>query len=318
MSTSIEISPRAATERLIDEFISKSDLKPISRAGYRRRLRQFTKWLAGQNVSRLTRNHILEYRAHLNSTLSSPYSVRGYLVAVRSLFNWLEAQEICPNLAKQVRGPKKPKGFRKDPLTVEQVRAVLGAFDKSVPLEAKYLAMMNLMIRTGLRCCEVVRANVGDIQLLSGQYVLWVQGKGSDSKDEFVILTDAALKPIFDYLAGRKNPSQEEPLFVAHPGGGRLSTRTVSRIAKQAFAKIGIVSPRITAHSTRHTMVTLSLMAGNSLMETQKAARHEDISSTLIYSQAIKRLSGNPERKLDSYIDEEAEVFDEKRDGSEK
>ena len=292
-------------EGMVEKYLANSDLNSLSRSIYRRRLRRFVNWIKSRGIIKITRDDIVSYRSFINDELSSPYSVRAYLVAVRSFFSWLEAERLSPNLAQKIKGPRKPKGFRKDPLTALQVKRLLASFDRTRPLESKYFAMMNLMIRTGLRSIEVSRANVGDIQLLSGQYVLWVQGKGSDSKDEFVILTTATLQPIFSYLATRQNPSQEEPLFSAQSSGGRLSTRTISKTAKESFAKIGISSPRITAHSTRHTFVTLSLLAGNSLQETQKAARHSDISSTLIYSQAIKRLSGDPENRLDNYLDSE-------------
>jgi len=43
------------------------------------------------------------------------------------------------------------------------------------------------MSRAGLRSCEVVRANVGDLASSSeGLCLLWVQGKGHLSKDAFV------------------------------------------------------------------------------------------------------------------------------------
>ena len=46
------------------------------------------------------------------------------------------------------------------------------------------------------------------------QTALYVQGKGREQKDDFVVLTDAAARPIYAYLSMRKERD-----------GGRLSSR---------------------------------------------------------------------------------------------
>jgi len=71
----------------------------------------------------------------------------------------------------------------------------------------------------------------------SGQAVLWIQGKGRDDKDDFVLLVEETLQPLQDYLAARGPVSEEEPLFASHSDRNRgqgLTTRSISRIVKQA------------------------------------------------------------------------------------
>ena len=115
------------------------------------------------------------------------------------------------------------------------------------------------------------------------------------------------LADINRYLDERKDLSPTDPLFASTSNrnkGGRLTARSVSGIAKQALRNIGLDSDRYTAHSLRHTSVTYALMAGASLEETQKMARHADISTTMVYAHHVDRVRSNAEAKVGSYLDE--------------
>jgi len=148
-----------------------------------------------------------------------------------------------------------------------------------------FLFAFNLIIRTGLRTSEVVRANIDNIQQNGGETVLWIKGKGKDSKDEFVVLTEQTLKLIGDYLIRRRTLKENKPLFpssCSRNNGERLTTRSIRRIVKQYLRKIGLDSKRISAHSLRHTAITFSLKAGATLQEAQMLGRHTSISTTFI------------------------------------
>ncbi|MHB8277486.1 MAG: hypothetical protein ACYDIA_07525 [Candidatus Humimicrobiaceae bacterium] len=55
----------------------------------------------------------------------------------------------------------------------------------------------------------------------------------------------------------------------------------------------------LTAHSLKHTAITLSLMAVASIQEAQALARHKDINTTLIYSHNLNRIANAPEKKIE-------------------
>lgn len=82
---------------------------------------------------------------------------------------------------------------------------MLASIDRSTEKGMCDFAILNLMLRTGLRGIEIVRANCRDIQTKAGVDVLYVQGKGRASKDNFVVLTPKALSPIAAYLEKRSN-----------------------------------------------------------------------------------------------------------------
>jgi len=144
----------------------------------------------------------------------------------------------------------------------------------------------------------VARARVQDIRQESGQAVLWIQGKGRDEKDDFVLLVDETLQPLEDYLRAR-GASDEEPLFCSCSNRNRgeaLSTRSLSRIVKQALQAVGLDDSRLTAHSMRHTAITLAAAGGASLHQVQAMARHSDPKITMVYFHNLNRIQAGAER----------------------
>ena len=125
-------------------------------------------------------------------------------------------------------------------------------------------------------------------------------------KDEFVLLTPATLDPLLEYLEARASIKNQDPLFASHSTknfGKSLTTRSVSRIVKEALRKMNLDNPRLTAHSLRHTAITLSLLGGATPQEARVMARHADINTTLIYAHNINRIKQAPEKKIDEILD---------------
>jgi integrase/recombinase XerD len=289
----------------LGDFLRSRDIRPVSQSTYRRQLHQFFAWLIQENVAAPVWEDVLRFKASLESRGLSPLTISGYLVAVRQFFQWADTQGLHPNIAQGVKVARRPRGFRREPLTTDQVKNLLATIDRSALLGKRDFALLNLLIRTGLRAIELVRANRGDIRQESGEAVLWIQGKGRDIKEDFVLLTPPTLGPLRTYLAAAGPDDPSAPLFASHSDrnpGGRLTCRTISRIAKTHLLRIGLDSRRLTAHSLRHTAITFSLLGGATLQEAQALGRHEDINTTLIYAHNIHRVHHAPERKIDALL----------------
>jgi len=301
----VKVSDRLAKkpeiESFIEDFLLAQDVSPSSRESYRKGLKRFLEWLKGQGVTNPSRETILSYKESLINEGLSSFSISAYIVAVRKFFTWLEATRGLPNIAKGIKGAKRARGFRKDPLTLSQVLELLASIDRTELRGLRDYALILLMTTTGLRTIEVIRANVGDIRQEGGEALLWIQGKGRDEKDEPVILPAETLKPLYEYLTARGSARPDAPLFVSlshRNWGRRLTTRTLRRIVKDRLRAIGIDSDRLTAHSVRHTCITLALQAGATVQEAQALARHANINTTLIYAHNIDRIKQAPERKI--------------------
>ena len=148
------------------------------------------------------------------------------------------------------------------------------------------------MITGGLRTIEVSRANIEDLRVVGEQTVLYVQGKGREEKTEYIKISQEVENAIRNYLKTRDNVSDQEPLFTSlsnNSRGKRLSTRSISGMVKDRLKEAGFNSERLTAHSLRHTAVTLSLLAGKDITEVQQFARHKNIATTMIYNHSLEQ-----------------------------
>jgi len=304
-STSQAITANSWTlEAELLRFVSSQDVTPSSRRTYLRSVRQFFRWVEskGYPLASLTRVEVLQYREELLAKGMSSLSVGGYLTSVRRFYAWAEGEKVYPNIARDIKGPKRKQQFRKQALTAAKAKELLSYQDGQ---DLRDHAILNLLLRTGLRTIEVVRANVEDITSKAGTRVLLVHGKGRSEKDAFVIVTDTAYQPIADYLATRGKVKAGEPLFTSasnNSKGGRLTTRTVSGIAKHGLRSVGLDSREYTAHSLRHTTAVTIMRAGGSIEDTQHVLRHSSPATTQIYTATIKeelRLRNSTESLLD-------------------
>jgi len=298
------VSPQRI-EDLVDSFINSQDVKLSSKLLYRRTLKQYFNWVDKKSylLSEIARPQLLEYKDELLLSGMSSLTVGSYITSVRRFYEWTEANKFYPNVAKGIKTPKRKQQFKKQPLLPAQATALLSYYqDKAL----RDYAIVNLLLRTGLRTIEVIRANVEDLTFKSSQRVLLIQGKGRDEKDNFVLLTDKTYQPIADYLATRGKVNSSEPLFTStsnNSKGERLTTRTISYIAKEGLKAIGLDERSFTAHSLRHTTAVNILRAGGSLETAQFTLRHSNPATTQIYTATLneeRRLQNSGEALIDS------------------
>lgn len=291
VATEATLQPRISfTGDLWQRWLDFVDVKPATVATYARAMRSFFGYLSEHGIQHPQRADVLAYRDDLKSRLKAT-TVQTYMVAVRLFFRWTAQAGIYPNVADHVKGAKVQPGHKKDYLTSGQAAAVLDGIDRSTLTGLRDYAMVALMLTTGLRTVSVIHANVGDLGTVGDCAVLYYQGKGRDDKAEFVKLAEPVDTAIRAYMKARGSVSDSDPLFAsaAHGNrGGRMATRSVSRIAKEAMRAAGYDSDRLTAHSMRHTAATLSLINGATLEETQHLLGHRNINTTMIYSHALE------------------------------
>jgi len=292
-------------EELVDRFINSQDVKLSSKLLYRRTLKQYFNWVESKSylLSEIARPQLLEYKEELLSSGMSSLTVGSYITSVRRFYEWTEANKFYPNVAKGIKTPKRKQQFKKQPLLPAQAKELLSYYqDKAL----RDYAIITLLLRTGLRTIEVIRASVEDIVFKGSQRVLLIHGKGRDEKDNFVILTDKTYQPIAQYLATRGNIKGSEPLFTStsnNSKGERLTTRSISYIAKEGLKAIGLDERSYTAHSLRHTTAVNILRAGGSLETAQFTLRHSNPATTQIYTATLneeRRLQNSGEALIDS------------------
>ena len=291
---------------LVATFISTQDVSESSRKLYKRTLSLYFVWIESERkeLNTLTRKDVLEYKDHLQEESLSPLTISSYITAVRKFYEWAEGEKLYPNIAKGIKTPRRQQAFKKQHLTDTKSRELLDHFQNQ---SLRNYAIANLILRTGLRTIEVVRANIEDITFKGERRILKVWGKGRTGKDDFVVLSEKAYLPIKNYLAtGRKGAKPGEPLFTStsHQNyGERLSTKTISSICKDGLKAIGLEGKEFTAHSLRHTTAVAILKHGGQLTDVQSVLRHSSPVTSQIYTESVKeelRLQNAPEFILDA------------------
>ena len=132
---------------LIGRFIAAQDVKPSSRALYRRTIAQYLNWTVdrGLNLKDVTRAEIIEYKDDLLARGMSSLSVGSYLTVVRKFYEWTEASKLYPNVAKGIKTPKRKQAFKKLPLTPEQTTKLLTYFQDRQSEGLRDFAIINLL-----------------------------------------------------------------------------------------------------------------------------------------------------------------------------
>ena len=297
----VDYNRSVSIDLAIDTFISQCDVREVSRRHYRKELRIFFDWVAstGRQIQFLTRADIIAFKDSLIQTHSN-LTIASYLVSVRRFYAWCESYKLYPNIAKDVKSPKRKNAYLKEHLREHQIADFLNHFSGNL----RDYAIVNLLLRTGIRTIELVRANIDDITYKGGQRILRVWGKGHDERDSFVVLTDKAYAPVKAYLDTRKSATMKEPLFVStsnRNSGGRLTTKTVSSLCKEGLRAIGLDAHEYTAHSLRHTTAVMLLKNG-SIQDVQSVLRHQSVNTSQIYTKSVEeelRLAKPSEQKLD-------------------
>ena len=293
------------TQSVIQSFIEFLDVNPLTVKSYKSGISYFMRYLKEKGIKFPVRNDIISFKKYLIDCGKSPATVSAYLSSLRRFFSWTNSENFYPDISAGIKSPKLDKGFKRDYLSGKQIAQVLDTADRNTLQGLRDYAIIAVMSTCGLRCCEVIRADIQDIRNLGGVVCLFVQGKGRNSKREFVKLTQPVLEAVNSYLQARGNVKGSEPLFAScsrRNKGGRLTTRTISSICKNSMIRAGFNSSRLTAHSLRHSAITASLMAGLSLSETSAFARHSNIQTTTLYAHHVSRIQSACEEAITKSI----------------
>jgi len=298
--------------RTFDTIRQSYDMTPTGKT-YAAALRQFFEWVhaTGRHVGTLTHMDLEQYSARFavknenGKSIYSPATRKVYLTAVRQFFKMMAAELNVPNPSANI----KPVRVHTDgthshkPFTPDQESALL----ESVRMGTTYTtpkrgtqrttsdaanrrdyAIVRLLDKMGLRTIEVIRLDVGDLHIEGETYVLDVRGKGD--RPRTLPVPPNTLSAIMDYIRHeRRGAKPSDPLFVSldhrpEHNGQRMTTATISRMAKRHARAIGVDDKQHTAHSLRTTCGCRIFTATESITDVQMALGHADPKTSEIYA----------------------------------
>ena len=210
---------------VLDDFKRNLDASKNTKETYIKGVKVFLEWCDTNNITEVTHATLIQYKEDLMETKKAS-TISMYMTALKKLYKYLETKGI-KNIASDLKGAKQKRNYSKDPLTLDQAKDLLNSIDRTTNEGKRNYALIHLLLTTGLRTIEIERANIEDIRNVANSSVLYVMGKGRDTKDEYVKLTYETLKAINEYLATRTIKSDKEPLFTSlsdRTNGQRLKT----------------------------------------------------------------------------------------------
>jgi integrase/recombinase XerD len=300
---------------LIELFLNEQDVRVSSKKTYEGSIKWFLEWmrLKKMDFKDVTLVHLKEYKFELEKRELGTSTISSYLTVVKLFYEWLEAHKLYPNVSKGLKMPKRVKKFQRMPLTPMEVKKLLAYFKSIIELAIekkktsaiRNYAIVNLLVRTGLREMECLEANIENISSRGGKRALYIRSKGKSDKQDYVILTDKTFGPIQDYLNLRKNKLGGSPIFASNSNvnlDGRMETSYIRKIVKAGLRSIGLTGKEYSTHSCRHACATAIIDASGSTEKAQWVLRHSNYSTTLLYGAMAKekgRLESPPEELLD-------------------
>jgi site-specific recombinase XerD len=167
-------------------------------------------------------------------------------------------------------------------LTAEEWGRLLARLEPAdTPERLRILALIRLLLNTGLRCAEALNLKITDLDWHTGQGFVR-HGKGG--KDRVFYLPPPGLELLKTWLAVKPNPSGNGNLiFTTLDGKKRLNDRWFRRYLQKLGRWSGLAK-RLHPHLLRHSFATHYLRHGKNLRLIQEALGHEDLATTQVYT----------------------------------
>ena len=189
----------------------------------------------------------------------------------------------------EIPRPKKPIKLPKV-LSEEKIIAGLMAVEN-----LKHKTILLLAYSAGLRVSEAVQLKITDIN--SDRMQISIQA-AKGKKDRMVTLSKAILQLLRQYYTAYK-PTHW--LFEGQDKEEHYSSRAAQLIFKAAYKELRL-PPQCSFHSLRHSYATHLLENGTDIAYIQKLLGHNDIKTTLRYTQVTNRDIGKIESPLDKLL----------------
>jgi len=254
-------------------------LAPKTRKIYSEHLARLTQTLDNPQLSHVNHWTLINFMANLRHKNGQPYSP-GYLHQIwRTLHTFFEfcAQEgwLEKNPMKQVPKPKLQHGA-KPRLTLNQIAQLTHTVKRATCLEDRNLAIILLMVDSGMRLSEVANLRFLDVRL--DDNTAYIQTSKTHTSRE-VPLTPATIEAITNYMATRPAPANTKESFFLNRYGDPITPGAIHLLLKRLQKHLNFP---LHAHLLRHSFANHYNRKGN-LRKLQKILGHSRISTTADY-----------------------------------
>ena len=274
------------TDRFATYLREARGMAPATIRNHCRGLRAFLMFLQfDRSPSRLQQIQPRDIEAFLcrSARTNIRSSLQHVVATVRAFLRWRHAQGLLGRpLHLQIDTPRVYRGERLPrALPWAQVQALLESVDQSTPFGRRDFALLYLAAAYGLRCGELVRLTLDDIDW-QGRTLRVEQTKTRQAL--FLPLTDEAAHVLIRYLRQARPQSAHRQLFLGtNAPRGPLQPTAVRQVMASRLQRSGLNLPPCGTHVLRHSFALRLLQQGATVKAIGDALGHRDIESTSVY-----------------------------------
>jgi integrase/recombinase XerD len=231
-----------------------------------------------------TQLNIADYFSHLEEEQRSAATISRTLASLKNFYGYVVSsgflEQTPVNDIHVERGEKKLPEI----LTSREIELLLAQPVCNDPKGFRDKAMLEIMYATGIRVTELIKLDIGDVNIELGL----IKCNGP-KKTRAIPLYPAAMTALNTYItkvrASMLADPNEQALFV-NISGVRMSRQGFWKILKH-YQSTAHIEKVITPHTLRHSFAVHLLENGADVGSVQELMGHSDISSTQMYAQMI-------------------------------
>lgn len=269
------------------------NLAPKTLKAYAADLRDLAARHPGRALESLSTDDLRAYLTDLHERCLKEATIRRRLATLKVFYRWLQEEGLLAEAP--------TRGIRRRYATTARIPRVLASSQVEAILRSAHAlkrkpdaggprpaatarghrncAMVEILFSTGIRSEELVRLDVGDVDL--ERRTLHVKGKGKRERQVY-LSSEEVLVALREYLRRRAALKPAGNALFVNRFGDRLGVQSVAAVFKALVAHAGIEA-RATPHMLRHTMATLLIENGADVRSAQDILGHSNIRTTEIY-----------------------------------
>jgi len=275
------------------QYLSDPELESISLAD----VRAFFAWL---------RDGYVPKRVSGDTKPLAPSTLSNAWCAIRSFYTWASDELHIERPDTQLQQPRFTRP-EVPPFSQDDIEKLLDAAQYTATANTdrrkrfrmkratgqRDLAIVLLLLDTGLRVSECARLRVQDVNLETGEVYVMPWGSGQKTKSRHVYLGKATRRAVWLYLASRPDRRDDDPLFEAR--GKPMDRGTIRHILGNLGERAGV--PDVHPHRFRHTFAIQYLRNGGDVFSLQRLLGHSTLDMVRRYLSLADADSANAHRR---------------------
>ena len=276
-------------ENYLSTISSSKNLSPKTITAYQSDLRDFYRFSSEGGLSDSTL--LLKYVTHLQLERKlKDSSISRKLITLKAFFAYLTKAGCCDrdyfaacdfHFRQEKRLPKtiSPAESKKLLTAAEDQKEISSG--TSYWISARNLALIDILISTGIRIAEASAIALGDI--IASERLILIHGKGKRQRLIYISCPQTWAN-LMDWIKVRKRLSVKTDKLFVNKYGDQITIHGIEYIYNSLKKAAGI-SSKSTPHYLRHTFATNLLSNGADLRSVQELLGHASVSTTEIYTE---------------------------------